>query len=313
MTSHFHSLRLYCPRLWRWSIGCFVLIVLALPAAAAEQVCIVLSSEAKPYRDAANEVVATLKSKVTTTICLLDQLGTIPLTEQRCWVAIGTPAAVSLLARRQADQPLVYSLVTDPGSAGLTQSDLTWGVSATVPLARQFQLIADTLPNARTLGLIHHADAVSSEALVAAVTQSLPAGWKVKTVPVSDSGQMAKAIDSVTAGSDVVWTYSDSTLFTDATVRMLLLTALRRKIPVFGFSPAFVRAGALVGVGIDPVSQGHQAGSLVDQILSDAQPEEHHLPPIHLVSLNLIVARKLGITIPDAVTQNVDQIIGGGP
>ena len=37
---------------------------------------------------------------------------------------------------------------------------------------------------------------------------------------------------------------------------------LRTNVPVFGFSPAFVRAGALVGVGVDPAAQGQQAATL---------------------------------------------------
>ena len=41
---------------------------------------------------------------------------------------------------------------------------------------------------------------------------------------------------------------ADAAAYDAATVRSLLLASIRRKTPVFGYSPALVRAGALLGV-----------------------------------------------------------------
>ena len=41
------------------------------------------------------------------------------------------------------------------------------------------------------------------------------------------------------------------------------------KIPVWGFSTAFVRAGALIGVGVEPRSQGTQAADVLIKLLDN--------------------------------------------
>ena len=36
---------------------------------------------------------------------------------------------------------------------------------------------------------------------------------------------------------------------------------------MFGFSPAFVRAGAVLGVGVDAADQGRQVGAVIPELL----------------------------------------------
>jgi ABC-type uncharacterized transport system substrate-binding protein len=91
---------------------------------------------------------------------------------------------------------------------------------------------------------------------------------------------------------------------------------LRRRVPVFGFSPAFVRAGALIGVGIDPHAQGRQAGELVRLSLArsptaDSIPNAVRLAPTYQLAVNLTVARKLGVTLPAEFIAHADQVFGG--
>jgi ABC-type uncharacterized transport system substrate-binding protein len=124
---------------------------------------------------------------------------------------------------------------------------------------------------------------------------------------------VAKAIDALLAGGvDVVWTAPDSSVYDVATVRSLLLEAIRSHTPVFGFSPAFVRAGALLGVGIEPAHQGRQAAAIVDLLLKAAaaassgattqpRPEQLCPDPEFQLAVNLIVARELSITLPKSL------------
>ena len=99
-----------------------------------------------------------------------------------------------------------------------------------------------------------------------------------------------------------MWTYADASLYNTATVRSLLLAGLRRKVPVFGFSPQFVRAGALLGVGISPTTQGEQAAAIALRLLrapSASQPLGHEVEaPQYQVAVNLIVTEALGLEVP---------------
>jgi len=75
---------------------------------------------------------------------------------------------------------------------------------------------------------------------------------------------------------------------------------------VWGFSPAFVRAGGLVGVGVEPRAQGRQAADIVQRLGSGkpgAVTDRVQSAQEFQVAVNLIVARQLGIEIPEALTK----------
>jgi ABC-type uncharacterized transport system substrate-binding protein len=81
---------------------------------------------------------------------------------------------------------------------------------------------------------------------------------------------------------------------------------------VFGFSTSFVRAGALFGVGLEPATQGKQAAALVRDVLNKKTLTNTVTPPIYDISLNLVVAQKLSLTLPPAVVQRAKHIFQPG-
>lgn len=288
-----------------------VACVATWPLASQDEVMIVLSSEAPPYRQAATAISERLAGVQAIKPVLLDQLRGEP-PAGKTWIAIGSTAAARLRPLLGPDQRLIYCLVTDPAAAGLLDDPRIHGISATVPLATQFALLGAVRPHCRRISVLVLADRVDREALQTAVHAALPAGWEARFVPVAAVDRIADQIGAVTEDTDAVWTYPDSTLFTDASVRMLLLTALRRRVAVFGFSPSFVRAGALVGVGIDTSSQGLQAANLVIELNARPTDMPVHLPPRHQTALNLVVARKLGLQPPAALIAATDIVIDTG-
>nr|HPR06509.1 ABC transporter substrate binding protein [Denitromonas sp.] len=81
-----------------------------------------------------------------------------------------------------------------------------------------------------------------------------------------------------------------------------LLTAYRHRSPVIGFSPAYVRAGAVMAVYSSPEQMGQQAAEMaVQSLLGNPLPEARH-PAYFSVSVNPHVARSLSIDLPDAAT-----------
>ncbi len=273
-------------------------------------VTVVLSSDAEPYRQAALAATQRLGDHVQTTTILMDALrGAAPTS--RFWITIGTPAALRLRPLLGPEQRLIYCLVTDPTGAGLTTDPRIHGISATVPLTTQFALLGRVRPTCRKVGILVLENRPDRDALQNAVTTALPSGWEARFVVVPTIDKIADQISTVCEGTDAVWTYADSGLYTDASVRMLLLTALRRRVPVFGYSPSFVRAGALVGVGIDPARQGEQAGELTASLMTDPDIPSQHRPPQHQVVINTVVARKIGLDLAPDVLAAADIIVDG--
>lgn len=277
----------------------------------AASVVVVLSSDADPYRKSLIELTKGVSGDGhTVRSVLLERLSPSDLSGADCVVAVGTTAATAVHGRSELTAPLVYCMVSDSVGAGLSEATPTSGVEAKVPLATQFQLIVEALPRTRRIGLLHSNDD-SGTALVAAVRAALPSGWELKPVVVS-ADRLAEQIAAVTTDVDLVWTSPDGALYTDATVRALLLNALRRRIPVFGFSPSFVRAGALLGVGIDPGSQGAQAAQLAKEALTRKAAgdplQSHLLPPSFQIAVNVIVAEKLGIELPAKLIERATHV-----
>lgn len=288
-----------------------VTALILAPLASMEAVSIVLSGEAPPYRQAAAAIEQQIAATHTASTLLIDQLRGGP-PPGNTWIAIGSAAASRLRSQLVDGQRLIYCLVTDPAAAHLLDDVRVHGISATVPLASQFALLQAVRPNCRRISVLVRTDHVDRDQLERAVRSALPPEWEARFVPVAAVDRIADQIAAVTEGTDAVWTYPDSALFTDASVRMLLLSALRRRVPVFGFSPSFVRAGALVGVGIDPTSQGLQAAQLLLEVTAQAPERPRHLPPRHQTAVNAVVARKLGIALPAALIEATDIVIDSG-
>jgi putative tryptophan/tyrosine transport system substrate-binding protein len=244
--------------------------------ASAGQVAIVLSSQAGPYMQTEGELkVRLVKLGHTTRTTTVEELAKGPAPAARAgeaFVAVGTRAACWLRANLPPAAALAYCMVSDPQANGLEEGRITPGVSTDVPLAAQFRLICEALPQAATAGLLYRSDSDKSTRMLAAARAALPKGWKLQAVAVDKHDSVAKAIEDLLGkGVDVVWTAPDSAVCDAATVGSLFLAAIRNNTPVFGFSPAFVRAGALIGVGIDPAAQGKQAAAAAGR-------RAHHSP-----------------------------------
>jgi putative ABC transport system substrate-binding protein len=220
-------------------------------------------------------------------------------------VAIGTAAARWLHKQLPADVKLMYCMVSNPADATLLQGHACVGVSTDVPIADQLKLVAEALPHARKIGFMYHSDTAEGKAQLADLQRALPGDWRVEAVAVNDYPSVAGAIDALLGKPiDIAWTTADQNLYDTACVRTLLLSAVRAKIPVWGYSPGFVRAGALLGVGVEPAAQGKQLADLIAKTLADpAGFKTRAVDPDHFqIAVNKIVADQIGVEIPDSVS-----------
>lgn len=280
-----------------------------------KEVVIVLSSDAKPYKDAQGTLLEKLAHDgfKCTSVLLPDiaaeKLEKFLQKKPAAFVAIGSDAAVTLHDRVPARQKLLYCLVTDPSDLGLLRGHAAQGVTVDVPLREQFALIAEALPKAHTVGMLYDSSSDKGTRLMKAAQAALPNGWSMEAVDLTKHDSVAKAIDELFKQHiDIVWTAPDSAVFNQASVRVLLREALRQKVPVFGYSKSFVKAGALLGVAIEPEHQGEQAAAILERLINPEakpaplKPDEPHVEaPVFGVAVNEIVAQQLSINLPESV------------
>jgi ABC-type uncharacterized transport system substrate-binding protein len=285
--------------------------------ALATTVVVVRTSDAEPYTQAD----AAVRERLTPHQFIVRSVLIKDVSQQGVQAAIGKPDAVIAIGTSAArwlhkelpgSTQLAYCMVSNARDAGLLDGRSICGVTTDLTIGQQFGLIAEALPHAHVVGTLYRSDDVAGKNALAALAGGLPAGWRVQSVAVNDYPSVAEAIEALTQKSvDVIWTTTDPKLYDSASVRALLLAALRARIPVWGFSPAFVRAGALLGVGVEPRSQGTQVADLVVQFIADpakAAGSTAHSPDQFQIALNFIVAQQLNIVIPDSLSSRATYV-----
>lgn len=121
------------------------------------------------------------------------------------------------------------------------------------------------------------------------------AGFSIVMTECSRPEDLLESFQSLRNRVDFVWCIPDSDLYTGATVRSLLMSSIRNRIPIIGFSESFVQSGAVLGVYPDFEAVGRQTADLVRKYLSGSPvPSSEKLKSVR-ACLNLQVARLLGL------------------
>ncbi len=306
---------------WRYAVAHGLAAGLVLQVAAARslpaaEVTVFLSSEAAPYRQAAEGLERKLGTGHSIRILTMPEPDSViePAADADAVVAVGTPAAVWLHRRLPAGKPWVYCMVANPAGLGLTANPAASGVSTDVPLETQLELIGEALPRIRSVGMLFRTDSRSGQnrQRVAAAVES--AGWRLEAVNADAHETFAEALQELLERRvDVIWTQPAPEIYNPATVRSLLLAALRRRVPVFGYSTPFVRAGSLLGIGLNAERQGEQAAEILERVLGPAGERRgaaRAVDPSFNVVVNLMVAERLEVELPRRLLERAHKITG---
>lgn len=288
---------------------CLLLLCVPCNGATVHNVNLVLSSEAVPYREAAEALQRALAEQDVVTReftleAMIKREPSLSLEKQaEVWVAIGSRAADYLNFSLPDSISLVYCMVADPEKIGLKSGrKKIAGVSVTTSVQEQFAIIHQAMPNLLSIGLLYRTSSNKSVKILDEVAKQLPSSWQLEAIDVDAAGSMAEAIQKLVRKKvGIIWTMADSSIYNKATVKALLLASLRNQIPVFGFSGSFVKAGALLGLDADPSLQGQYAAALVRDALIQSTKQFEPVPPGVTLAINMIVADRLGISLPEEV------------
>ena len=281
------------------------------------KVVVICPGGVEPFKEAARSFIASLPAGTQAETLTLEQatessLAHLAATPSTRFFAVGTEAAKLAHKAVTEKNRLVVAMVADPAGAGLLDHRATSVVSMDVPCTAQVELISGVLPSARTVGVVYNSATPRGVRAIDSFKAALPPGWKLVAIDVSTKQSISEAIDEMLGSSpDVVWTYPDSKLYDSATIQNLLQDSLRRKIPVFGFSVGFVRAGALIGVGIAPPDQGRQAANLLVTSTQASNTDDVVQPPEFKIYLNSVVAEKLTVSLPPSLVSKAATVFKG--
>jgi hypothetical protein len=120
-------------------------------------------------------------------------------------------------------------------------------------------------------------------------------GLSVQLMEVSGPANLLKAFLSFKGKADLVLTLPDNALYNSATVKPLVMASLEERIPIIGFSAAFVRAGAAAGVFADFHEAGRQAAEAALRYAPGRTQRTVEQPRKLTVAVNQRVLRLLGL------------------
>jgi putative ABC transport system substrate-binding protein len=93
--------------------------------------------------------------------------------------------------------------------------------------------------------------------------------------------------------------------------RLIAELAAKGRLPTIYPVHQFVEAGGLMSYGMDPADLGHRVADVVDQILKGAKPADIPIfqPTKFELSINLKIAKTLGIELPPLLVASADNVI----
>lgn len=221
----------------------------------------------------------------------------------KLFVALGAEAA-RVLAKAELRAPVLCALLPRASFeqalllSGRKASSQFAGLYLDQPWSRQLDLIRLALPGARRLGVLWGPESQAQAPALWALAQTR--GLELVEASVGPHEQLFPSLRSVLENADVLLAVADPQIYNSGTIQNLLLASLRARVPLVAFSPAYVRAGALLALHVTPAQIGVQAAELARAVLQGrALPSAPIFSRDFSVAVNEHVARSLGLTLDD--------------
>lgn len=235
-------------------------------------------------------------------------------------VAIATPTAIAA-ANAVKDIPVIFSVVTDPVSAGLVAS-LDKGQGNVTGLSDKTDIYAHLvlfkkLKKMETLGYIYTSSEANSAASLSEVEAACAKlGLKLVTQSITNSSEVKQATEAIIKRVDGIYLTTDNTVY--SALPALVEVALANKKPVFSSdTTSAAEGGCVIASGFDYYKAGRATGVLVADVLSGKAPAS--IPVKFLTDpsetdllIDLDAAAICGITIPADLLKSANKVIQNG-
>ena len=167
------------------------------------------------------------------------------------------------------------------------------------PFGRQLDLLRLALPSVHRIGVLWGPESMAQQPLLNAAAQAR--GLELAEGSYAEGQPLIGALRAALREADVLLAVADGAVYNPSSVSNILLTSYRAKTPVMGFSPAYVKAGALLSVHTTAAETGARVAALASHYLQTGNLPVSQYPADFSISINEYVARSLGLTL-DAKT-----------
>jgi ABC-type uncharacterized transport system substrate-binding protein len=232
-------------------------------------------------------------------------------------VAVNTPAALAM-KRTGRTLPVVFATVSEPVETGLVGSLARPGSNFTglttinrELMSKRLEVLKQAIPSLARVGYLANPGYAVHQAQLAemnAAARSL--GLTLHLAEASTPSELEGAFARMAAAQVGALIVQQDELFRNHRLAIVDLARQRRLPEMYVFS-LYPRSGGLMSYGANAEDLYRRAAGFVDRILKGAKPSE--LPverpqKLELV-INLKTAKALGLTIPQSLLLQADQVI----
>ncbi len=231
------------------------------------------------------------------------------LNQQHLVIAIGSKTTQQLL-ESQLQNPILSLLMPRhlaDSLRALYPEKKNWSnLLIDQPVERHFHLITSILGKHQQTGVLLGPYTNNMEASLKKAASKTD--HEIITEHISDSDQLTQSLSNLNNRSNVLLTLPDPVVFNRNTIRGILLSSYRSRLPIIGFSQAYVKAGAIAAVYSQPGQISKQAVNIIsDFFIDNIFLQKDYYPNEFSVALNTKVAHSLGIRL-ETSTAIIDKI-----
>jgi len=258
-------------------------------AAAADALVAELEREGQPRNEVSQRTAAELGGLVGA-----DTAGT------KLFIALGTDALRQLLAR-DLRAPVLAALIPRAGFERVMKESgarTTYPVTVLYldqPFGRQLDLLRIAIPGVKRVGVLWGGESVQQQPALQAALRARE--MQELSGPVVSPGVPNASLNAALDDVDVLLAVADPQVYNSASIANILLATYRARVPMLAFSPAYVKAGALLSLHSTPIQIGTQAGSVARSLLQGSAVPAALYPVDFTVTVNEYVARSMGLTL----------------
>ena len=230
----------------------------------------------------------------------------------------GTAAALAAKAATTTI-PIVFSAGTDPVEAGIVASLSRPGGNITGVNfmsselgAKRLGVLQELVPRATRIALlVNRTNPVAAESVINDVERAASAtGRQIEIFDASTSREIETAFSALTQNRAQGLVVGADPFFTERRVQMTILAA-RHLLPTIYFIRAFVEVGGLVSYGASDFVRYREVGIYTGRILRGEKPADLPVaqPTKFELVINLPTARAIGVTVPQSLLAQTDEMI----
>jgi ABC-type uncharacterized transport system substrate-binding protein len=212
-------------------------------------------------------------------------------------ITVGTRAAGEV-AELQPDTALLHTIIPESVYLTLAREAGSCPRQSAIfidqPLARQAALAQALFPEAARYGILLGPTSAHRQPEIDAIRLPGPRQFVIRHV--SSEANIARASDALLQEVDLMLAVNDPLVLNRENAKWLLYSAYQHRLPVIGFSQAYVNAGASGAVFSEPEQLAEQAAGIAAQYLSRATGclPAAGFPTRFRVAVNESVCRSLG-------------------